>query len=230
MCGRYTLSAPADLLHDLFELETGVEVSPRFNIAPSQEAAAVRVDSSDGSRRLDHFRWGLVPFWAKDAGIGNRMINARAETVMDKPAYRSSFRRKRCLVIATGFYEWQQTGGPKQPFFFQMIGGQPFAMAGLWDRWEKGDEPLETFTIITTHPNEVVEPVHKRMPVILQPADYAAWLDPEQDDKASLSSLLGPFPAALMEGYPVSTYVNNPANEGPRCSEPMGQPPGLTSE
>lgn len=221
MCGRYTQSAPSDLLHDLLQLESAVEVSPRYNIAPSQEAAVIRVDASDAARRLVSLRWGLVPFWAKDAGIGNRMINARAETVADKPAYRSSFRRQRCLVVATGFYEWQQTSGPKQPFLFQMENGQPFAMAGLWDRWEKGDGPLETFTIITTDPNEIVEPVHRRMPVILQPSDYTVWLDPEQGDKALLSSLLKPFPPERMEGFPVSTYVNNPANEGPRCIEPL---------
>lgn len=222
MCGRYTLSTPTDLLSDLFELETAVIVTPRFNIAPTQEAPVVRMDSDGKARRLDLLKWGLVPFWAKDPSIGNRMINARSETVAEKPAFRVSFRKRRCLVLADGFYEWQATGGPKQPFFFHRGDGHPIAMAGLWDRWDKGDPaPLETFTILTTTPNEVVAPVHKRMPVILDESAFDRWLDPEHEDTGSLSELLLPAPPETLQAVPVSTYVNNPTNEGPQCVEPI---------
>jgi len=224
MCGRYTLSSPTDLLADLLELDSVPELAPRYNIAPTQEAAVVRVTGETGARSLDLLRWGLIPFWSKDPGIGNRMINARAETVAEKPSYRTSFKRKRCLVPADGFYEWQATGGPKQPFYFRFEGGAPFALAGLWDRWEKGEgEPVETFTILTTEPNEVVAPVHKRMPVILDREGMALWLDPAIEDAERLTPLLGPFPAAGMEGFPVSTYVNSPGNDTPRCIEPLAE-------
>jgi len=223
MCGRYTLSAPSDLIEDLMELEESIELQPRFNIAPTQEAPVVLQRDSSASRRLETLRWGLVPFWAKDRSIGDRMINARSETVVEKPAFRASFKRKRCLVVADGFYEWQVTGGPKQPFFFRLTSREPFAMAGLWDRWDKGADgsSLETFAILTTEPNSVVEPVHKRMPVILERADYAAWLDPDGQDTDRLQEFLVPYPHTEMEGIPVSTYVNNPANQGPRCVEPI---------
>ena len=220
MCGRYTLSAPADLLADLLELPEIPELAPRFNIAPTQEAPVVRAGAG-GSRRLDLLRWGFVPFWAKSPEIGNRMINARAETVAEKPAYRTSFRRRRCLVVADGFYEWQQTGGRKQPFFFRLEGGRPFALAGLWDRWEKGEAPLESFTILTTEPSEVVAPVHRRMPVILPPDSWSLWLDSELDDRSRLAPLLAPWTGDDLEAWPVSTLVNNPANDSPRCIEPL---------
>ena len=223
MCGRYTLSAPSDLIEDLLELDESVELQPRFNIAPTQEAPVVLQRDSSVSRRLEALRWGLVPFWAKDRSIGDRMINARSETVVEKPAFRASFKRKRCLVVADGFYEWQATGGPKQPFFFRLTSSEPFAMAGLWDRWDNSADGscLETFAILTTEPNSVVEPVHKRMPVILKRADYDAWLDPDDQDTNRLQEMLVPYPHTEMEGIPVSTYVNNPANQGPRCVEPI---------
>jgi putative SOS response-associated peptidase YedK len=222
MCGRYTLSSPADLLVDLFELSTAPGLAPRYNIAPTQEAPVVRIDPTDSRRKIVLMRWGLVPFWAKDPDIGNRMINARAETVAEKPSFRSSFKRRRCLVIADGFYEWQKTGGPKQPFYFRMADQQPFAMAGLWDRWEKSDSAtLETYTIITTEPNDLVRPVHNRMPVILTAEQLALWLAPEIDDKKRLTRLLRPFSPDPMQRYAISTYVNDPSNEGDRCIEPL---------
>ena len=223
MCGRYTLSTPSDLLKDLFELESVEPVSPRFNIAPTQEAAVVRVDPpGKQGRRLDLLRWGLVPFWAKDPTIGNRMINARSETVAEKPAYRVSFRKRRCLVLADGFYEWQVTGGPKQPYFFHRGDGLPFAMAGLWDRWDKDpDSPVESFTILTTNANEVVAPIHKRMPVILEAENHGRWLNPTFEDTGALTELLAPASEDVLETFPVSTYVNNPGNEGPECVAPI---------
>ena len=221
MCGRYTLSSPSDLLADLFELESAPELSARYNIAPTQEAPVVRVGEGN-SRTLELLRWGLVPFWAKDPTIGNRMINARSETVAEKPAYRASFEKRRCLVIADGFYEWQRTGGPKQPWLFRLQSGQPFALAGLWDRWDKGEGgPLETFTILTTEPNELLAPVHNRMPVVLAPEEMTTWLDPGIQDPAELIPLLDAFPAGEMEGYPVSTFVNSPGNDSPRCIAPL---------
>jgi len=223
MCGRYTLSAPADLVEDLFALDESVELLARFNIAPTQEAPVVLRSEDRAGRSLDQFRWGLVPFWAKDRSLGDRMINARSETVAEKPAYRASFKKRRCLVVADGFYEWQPTGGPKQPYFFRLKSGKPFALAGLWDVWNKSEEgPLKTFTILTTGPNDLIEPVHHRMPIILRATDYDTWLDPDYQDAAGLSKLLLSFPASEMDGFPVSTYVNNPVNQGPRCVEPLG--------
>ncbi len=224
MCGRYTLVAPSDLVVDLFKIDEPIELAARFNIAPTQEAPVVLVEPEPSPRRrLEQFRWGLVPFWAKDRSLGDRMINARSETVAEKPAYRASFKKRRCLVVADGFYEWQATGGPKQPYFFRLRSGQPFAMAGLWDRWDKApdENPLQTYTILTTGPNEVVAPVHHRMPVILQPSKYESWLDPNNQDRTELNELLVSSPAEEMEALPVSTYVNNPANQGPRCIEPI---------
>lgn len=222
MCGRFTLTSPDQDLAVQFDLPAIPSLEPRYNIAPTQLVAAVRETRDGAGRELAMLRWGLIPFWAKDPGIGSRMINARAETVAEKPSYRTSFKRKRCLVPADGFYEWQATGGPKQPFYFRFEGGGPFALAGLWDRWEKGeDEPVETFTILTTEPNEVVAPVHQRMPVILDREGMAVWLDPAIEEAEQLQPLLGPFPAAGMEAYPVSTFVNSPGNDTPRCIEPL---------
>ena len=220
MCGRYTLSTPTDLLSDLYELETEITTTPRFNIAPTQEAPVIRISPETGKRRLDLLRWGLVPFWAKDSTIGNRMINARSETAAEKPAYRVSLRKRRCLVPADGFYEWQATGGPKQPFFFHRKDGYPFAMAGLWDRWEKGEDgPLETFTILTTVPNEIVAPIHERMPVILHPEQYETWLQGSPSVQ-SLQEFLTPYPADAMKLYQVSSEVNSPKNDQATCLLP----------
>ena len=223
MCGRYTLSTPTDLLTDLYQLEAAESAAPRFNIAPTQEAPVVRVDSPAGGRRLDLLRWGLVPFWAKDPAIGNRMINARAETAAEKPAYRVSLRKRRCLIPADGFYEWMATEGAKQPYFFHRRDGLPLAMAGLWDRWNKGEEgTLDSFTILTTGPDEIVAPIHKRMPVILDSEHHDRWLDPEYADLEWLTSVMVAATPSILEAFPVSTYVNNPAHEGPGCVEPIG--------
>ncbi len=223
MCGRYTLSTPSDLLADLKEVQASTELSARYNIAPTQEAPVIRVaGASSENRELALLKWGLVPFWADDPSIGNRMINARAETVGEKPSFRDSFKKRRCIVAADGFYEWQKTGSGKQPYLFRLKTRQPFGMAGLWDRWEKGDgQPLETFTILTTQPNELIATAHHRMPVILNRRDIDLWLDPTADTASDFGALWEPFPADEMEGFPVSTYVNNPANDTPRCIEPL---------
>jgi putative SOS response-associated peptidase YedK len=225
MCGRYTLSTPPEVVAELFDLIEVPAYPPRFNLAPTQEAPIVRVVEPDGARRLDLLRWGLVPYWAKEAAIGNRMINARSEGVAEKPAYRSSFKKKRCLVVTDGFFEWQKQGkSPKQPYLIRRQDRQPFAFAGLWSSWkdpERPGAPLETFTILTTSPNEAVRTVHDRMPVILNRNDYGLWLDPKIEDAARLQSLLVAAPEEDLELVPVSRAVNSPAYDGPDCIEPL---------
>lgn len=220
MCGRYSLADQTDL-ETRFEAEWVEKgwLSPRFNIAPTQAAPTV---TSRSSRRIERMRWGLVPFWAKDAKIGNRLINARAETAATTPAFRTSFRSKRCLVVADGFYEWQRDGKTRTPFRFRLRGGGVFAFAGLYDRWEDPDGGLlSTFTIVTTESNELVGRIHERMPVILPQEAEQAWLDPEVDDPSQLEPLLKPFPAGSMEAYRVSTEVNYSRNESPELIEPV---------
>jgi putative SOS response-associated peptidase YedK len=217
MCGRYTLSTPAEVVAELVGLDAVPELPLRYNIAPTQEVAAVRVEND--ARAFAWLRWGLVPFWADDPSIGNRMINARAETVAEKPAFRDSFKKRRCLVLADGFYEWQKVKGDsgKQPWHFEMADGSPFAFAGLWSSWRPKDEedaePLETCNLLTTDANAVVKPVHHRMPVILRPEDYELWLDPEVSDRDTLESVLGPYDPEAMTAWPVSREVNKPQND-----------------
>jgi putative SOS response-associated peptidase YedK len=220
VCGRYTLSTPADLVAELFELETTPELAPRYNIAPSQEAAVVR-KSADG-RRLDLLRWGLIPFWAKDAKIGYRTINARSETAAAKPAFRAAFRRRRCLVVADGFYEWARRGDSKQPYHFRLAGSGPMAFAGLWESWNDPEGgPLESFTILTTEANSLVAQAHPRMPVILPPGSHRSWLSDAVTAPEALQPMLVPYPAAEMEGFAVSTRVNSPRNDSAECVEPV---------
>lgn len=225
MCGRYTLRTSAeDLATVLPGLVADVELGPRYNIAPTQDAAVV---PNDGSRRVRLFRWGLVPPWAKDHAIGSRMINARAETLAEKPSFRRALARRRCLVLADGFYEWGKgaDGKTKTPVWFSLATGGPFAMAGLWERWqdpgEPSAEPLHTFTIVTGPPNALVAEVHARMPVVLRPGDVEAWVAPEARRPDDLAPILAhPFPAEAMTARTVSRRVNSPGTEGPECLEP----------
>lgn len=222
MCGRFTLGAPAQTLADIFEIAETPELPPRFNIAPTEAVAAVRRPEADAGRELALLRWGLVPVWAKDPNVGSRMINARAETVATSGAFRRAFRSRRCLVPADGFYEWQRLERRKQPFYICMRDGLPFAFAGLWEHWEGPEgKVIESCTLITTEPNDLVRPVHDRMPVILDPADYELWLDPAVREPEMLQPLLRPYDAAKMVTYPVSTLVNNPANDDPECITPL---------
>jgi len=225
MCGRYTLTTPGEIIAEIFDLSEPPELAARYNVAPTQEVAAVRVDEPGSERRFVRLRWGLVPHWADDPAIGNRMINARSESVAEKPAFRTSFKKKRCLVLADGFYEWQKVaGGKKQPWYFRLAGGDPFAFAGLWASWGKGEgEPIESCTLLTTDANELVRKVHHRMPVILDPADYDLWLDPEVGDRERLEPVLGAFDPAKMIAFPVSTRVNSPAHDDPSVIEPQGE-------
>jgi putative SOS response-associated peptidase YedK len=218
MCGRYTLSTPAGRLAEEFQLDSTVEIAPSYNVAPTQQVAAVLED--EGGRRLEMLRWGLVPSWADDPEIGARMINARSETAPEKPSFRRAFRGRRCLIPADGFYEWKRENGGKQPYYFHMQGGRPFAFAGLWEGWEKGGEgTLRTCVILTTRANPVLSGIHDRMPVILPHDAYDAWLDPDAG-REELGELMIPYPNDDLETYPVSRFVNSPRNNDERCIEP----------
>ncbi len=219
MCGRFTLRTPMTKVAELFGLDETPDVDARYNVAPTQQVAAVRVRPDTEERELAILRWGLIPHWADDMSIGNRMINARAETVAGKPAFRQAFKKRRCLVLADGFYEWQKTGGKKQPYYIRLKDDQPFGFAGLWERWNREGEEIQSCTIITTEPNELMKPIHNRMPVIVDRDDYARWLAPDFDDGEALQQILRRYPAELMEAYPVSTLVNNPKNEAAACIE-----------
>lgn len=221
MCGRYTLTASPDVIAELFDLEEPLLFKPRYNIAPTQSVAVIRLDPEARRRETPLLRWGLIPSWAKDPRIGNQMINAKAETVATKPSFRSAFRKRRCLIPADGFYEWQQQGKQKQPMLIRLRDRRPFAFAGLWERWEpKEGEPVESCTIITTEPNTLMQPIHNRMPVILAPQDYEKWLDLAVEQIDPLQALLRPYLAEEMEAYAVSKMVNNPRFDLPQCLEP----------
>ena len=222
MCGRFALTDPDADIAVQFGLPEIPDIQPRYNIAPTQPVAAVRLKSRDETREMVMLNWGLIPFWAKDPKIGARMINARSETAAQKPSFRAAFRRRRCLVIADGFYEWQKQNGTKQPFFIHLRDARPFAFAGLWEHWEGPDaSTIESCTILTTEPNDFLRPVHNRMPVILKPGDYDLWLDPEVQQPDLIQPLLRPYPAQEMDAYPVSRFVNRPGNDTPECIEPL---------
>ena len=222
MCGRFTLFEADRILSREFGVSGIPPLSPRYNIAPSQPVAAVRAASDGTGRDLTLLRWGLIPSWSKDPAIGNRLINARSETVREKPSFRNAFRRHRCLIPANGFYEWQRQGRGKQPYFVRMRDGRPFAFAGLWDRWESPEAgAVETCAILTTAANGVLAPIHDRMPVILSPAEYARWLDPALLDTDSLASLLVPFQPEEMTAFPVSPRVNAPSVDDEKCIAPL---------
>jgi putative SOS response-associated peptidase YedK len=221
VCGRFILTTPGEILHELFHLVDLPRLEPRYNIAPSQEIAAVRIDPGATAACLDELRWGLIPYWAEDARIGYRMINARSETVATKPAFREAVKSRRCLIPTDGFFEWRKEGSLKQPYLFRPVDGAPVAFAGLWDRWRKpGGEYVESCTILTCPPNKLVAPFHDRMPVILSPRDYMRWLDPAIHAVDELDDLFVAFDANAMERIAVSPRVNSVANDDPRCIEP----------
>ena len=246
MCGRYTsTSSPAQLAAVFAVDEVKVDELPlRYNVAPTQDVYAVaeRRPKSAGEtpiRQLGAFRWGLVPSWAKDPSVGNKMINARAETIETKGAYKRALGRRRCIIPADAFYEWQPRGaggkkGNKLPYVIRHRDGSPLAFAGLWELWRPPDDPdappVRSCVIITTEANDVVAPIHDRMPVILPPAVWDRWLDPANDDLQAIKGLLVPAPSADFEVYPVSTRVNGVANEGPELIEPLPVPPGAHAQ
>ena len=222
MCGRFSLGASATKLASHFNVQESFVWSARYNLAPSQEVLTV-VQPAGTARQLRRMRWGLIPAWAKDPAIGNRLINARAETVATKPAFRTALRDRRCLILTDGFYEWESQGRRKQPWFIRMQDSRPFAFAGLWDRWTDPEgRAVESCTIITTTPNDLIRRFHHRMPVILAPADYDLWLDVRVRDVDRLLPLLAPYPPNEMTANPVNLLVNNPANDSPACQAAAG--------
>jgi putative SOS response-associated peptidase YedK len=221
MCGRYTLTIDAAVLADFFAIGEVPVLVPRYNIAPTQAVPVVRIDA-EGRRLWSEVRWGLIPFWAKDTRIGARMINARAETVADKPAFRTAFHRRRCLIPADGFIEWKKEAGGKQPHLIRFADGRPFAFAGIWEQWRPADgDALESCAIITTGANDLVAAVHDRMPVILPPDTHSRWLGPTASQESGLTELLVPHAGDEMEAVAVNPRVNSPANDDPECLQPM---------
>ena len=222
MCGRYAIFGPVSRNNrEVIEfLERELEFGPTYNAAPTQQLPVFFIGAR-GERNLRLMRWGLIPYWATNAAIGAKMINARADSVTEKPAFRSAFSRRRCLVPMSGFYEWKKSAAGKEPHYIHLLNSDVFAAAGLHEYWpgKDGAAAVESYTIITTAANESMRSVHDRMPVILQPSDYEAWLDPENRDLAGLKSLLKPFPAEEMGFYPVSTRVNRAGNDGPELIE-----------
>lgn len=222
MCGRYTLRAKTSDIRAAFGVETLLPLfEPRYNVAPTQEVLIVREVPGGEKREPVLVRWGLIPKWAPDEKIGNRLINARSETVFEKRSFKSAVLKRRCLVVADGWYEWQKQGERKQPYLFQFPDRRPFAFAGLWERWDRGDKPLETCTILTTDAAEFAADVHDRMPLVLDPAFYDRWLDPTLQEPERITPLMTPYRTDGFERIPVSNYVNCPRNQGPQCAEPM---------
>ena len=225
MCGRYTITiTDPDVIAATFDLETApTDLVPRYNVAPTQHVPTI-VKNQDGANELVMMRWGLVPSWAKDPAIGNRMINARSETLAEKPSFRAAYRKRRCLVVADGFYEWKKNNdGSKTPMYVRLRNGGLFGMAGLWERWKAPETGgvITTCTIITTEPNNIMRPLHHRMAVVLDRTDYNQWLDPQFGDTAYLQHLLQPYPGDDMIAYAVSPRVNNSRHDGPDLVNPI---------
>ncbi len=222
MCGRFTLASDTETLTQTFIVfDIPANMAPRYNISPTQNVAVI----ANTEKQIDFFHWGLIPFWAKEPGIGNRMINARAETLAEKPSFRNAYKRRRCLILADGYYEWQKVPGErlKQPVYIRLKSQKPFAFAGLWEVWNADgmDEPIRSCTIVTCAPNAFLENIHHRMPVILPQDAYAQWLSADEQSAAVLQPLLTSYPGEEMDAYPVSRFVNRPQNDSPTCIEPF---------
>lgn len=223
MCGRYRLSRRKQIIEEYFDASDWQDDwSPRFNIAPMQPVPVIRQHPKERVRQISTMRWGLIPNWARDASIASGTINAKSETVANKPTFRDPLRLRRCLVPADGFYEWKRTARSKQPFCFEVNHGELFAFAGIWDGWKNPDgQWIKTCSILTTSPNAVTAAVHDRMPVILDPGSYDLWLDPKMQNVAAILELLKPHDARLMRCYPVSSRLNNVTNDDADCSRPV---------
>ena len=240
MCGRFTFTSDPTLLRQTFRgCKLPTNISPRYNITPTQDVAVIANtqdnDESDGdTKKVEFFHWGLIPSWAKDPKIGSRMINARSETLTEKPSFRSAYKRRRCLILADGYYEWQEVLGTKlkQPVYIRLKSQNPFAFAGLWEEWSANymEKPLRSCTIITCPPNPMLEEIHHRMPVILPQEAYAQWLTPGEQSPETLQPLLTPYPSGEMEAYPVSRFVNRPTNDSPECIAPMSDVDGSSEQ
>jgi len=217
MCGRYTLRTPADALIEIFDLQQTFDFVLRYNIAPTQDVPVIFQDREQGSRHLVAMHWGLIPFWAKDPKLGGKMINARAESLVDKSAFRQAFLKRRCLVPADGYFEWQKVGKRKQPYYIHRTDDHAFAFAGLWEVWHGTEPPLKSYSIVTTESNALTKDLHDRMPVILHPSDYDRWLDPHNQDIQSLQELLTPWNDPDLRVDPVNAHVNNVKNDDVKC-------------
>lgn len=220
MCGRFVLTANPEMVQHTFDLKTmPPEMPARYNVAPTQPIAVITNEHSD---ELTFYKWGLIPSWSKDATIASKLINARSETVAEKPSFRTAFRRRRCIIPADGFYEWQQQGKEKVPLFIHLEGREVFGMAGLWEVWNSPDgSEIRTCTILTTEANAFMQPIHNRMPVILQKADYPLWLSPKEEPAPLLQALMRPYTGDNLTAYPVSKAVNRANNDAPYLVEPI---------
>lgn len=224
MCGRLVIDLAPEIITEIYEIVRKIDrkLNPRYNVAPSQEIPIIREDA-EGCREFAFARWGLIPSWSKDISIGNSLINARSETVAEKPSFRAAFKRRRCVIPTGGFYEWQtQEGKSKQPWFFRMSDGSPMSIAGLWEHWQGSDgQEIESCSILTTSANDLMAPIHERMPVILQQEDHATWLSHNITDNALLQKLCQPCPSNILNSYPVTSMVNSPKNDSADCIAPI---------
>ena len=223
MCGRFALTSDEPSICKQFRVNLSTPITPRFNIAPSQKILVIRLQSQTHKHMSSLLRWGLIPFWAKDQSIGARLTNARSETVLTKPSFRDSFRRRRCLIPATGFYEWTTSGKRKQPHHIRLTSHKPFGIGGLWDSWENNSKRIETCTILTCNANEAMQHLHPRMPVVIQPERYDEWLDPATP-VSEISQDLFPFSTKTTVISPVSDYVNNVRHDDIRCQQEYSEP------
>lgn len=220
MCGRFDLHIPRELLERIFGAPFLHDIQPHYNIAPSQQIVVVRTDQ-EGNRQFAFLKWGLIPYWTKDPSIGSKMINARSETVDVKPAFRNSLKHRRCIIPANGFYEWEEVEGKKKPLYVKMKDDSPMLFAGIWDHWKSSEgNEIESCTILTTNSNELIKPLHDRMPLILEAGDVNLWLDTQVTDPEKLKLLLVPYPSEKMGMFPVSEIVNSPRNDNPECILP----------
>ena len=220
MCGRFVTVIPAEELKAIFGLIEKPPVEPRYNVAPTQSAGVIRCCDDSNHNRLDFMKWGLVPSWSKDVSAGSHMINARSESVVEKPAFRQAIKYRRCIVPVSGFYEWEHSGPQKQPYYFYMADGSPMCFAGIWEAWKSPDgSTLETFSILTTAANKLIAPLHDRMPVIIPPEEHALWLNRNMHDTHLLEHLYQPFPPGLIACHKISTLVNNTRVDSPACIE-----------
>ena len=224
MCGRYKIVTDAQALYDAFQVDAGLNAAPlaRYNVAPATDQLVIL--NEDGRRVARWHRWGLIPYWAKDKSIAYRTINARGESVAAKPAFRDAFRQRRCLVPATGFYEWKALARVKQPYLIRLRSGELFSFAGLWETWSGPEAEVRSFTIITTEPNELMARIHNRMPAIIPRAQYARWLDPALCGPVEVQAMIASYPAGEMQAVPVSTRINTAGNQGAALIEPAGPP------
>lgn len=221
MCGRFTLQLPPEFLAEIFGLTEVPAYPARYNIAPTQKIPTIRTDA-DYRNRFDLLSWGLIPSWAKDKSQASHMINARSETIAEKPAFKQAFKHRRCLIPSSGFYEWFAVGKEKHPLFIHLKNDLPMVFAGIWEHWKSPEgENIETCSILTTASNKLIEPIHDRMPVILHPQEFDLWLDRDLTEHEKLKQLFQPYPADLMDMYQVSTMVNSPRNDSPELIKPL---------